>query len=444
VRLETQVWAPARDRQQRWAWATVAILIVLATLSYMDRAIISLLVEPIRRTLHLGDFQIGLLQGLAYALFFALCGVLMGYLVDHYPRRLIICLGVSIWSVAAACTGLASTFGQLFAARMAVGIGEATLSPAAFSIIADLFPRHRVGLASSIYSVGTVLGTAVAISVGGSVIALLPAAQDIQLPWAGAVSHPWQLAFIVTGLPGLLLAPLIFATPEAARRRPGPAGQANRRELLSLLSTRKVYLTCHFVGFSVITLMSAGLTAWLPAYLQRRFGLRIGELSLMIGAVTAGAGIPGCLFAGWIVDRGFSRGQKDSHLRYGALAAGGVGLFGVLAVATPQYAVTMACYAVVLFFAPVVGAAVAHLQITTPSHANGRIVALYLLVFTLLGYGCGPAIVGFLTQFVFRDPQRLGSALAITFVVFTPLSAGLLQLGRRAAVAAASNAGVDP
>lgn len=445
--VQAAVQTGAGEGQARAAWATVFILMVLAALAYMDRAIIALLVEPIRRDLQIGDFQISLLQGAAFAVVYAVFGVPMGWLVDRFPRRTIIFLGVAVWSLAAtACGAFAKTYPELVAARIVLGIGEAALGPAAYSLIGDLFPKARLGLASSVYAMGTVLGAGLAITVGGGVIAALVQQGPLSLPVAGAL-QPWQMAFVATGLPGLFLAPLIFLVPEPERRLKGQELAMAGERFLRFLTARGRYLACHFVGFGVIAVIGNAIAAWFPVYLQRRHGLPVGQVGLAVGAISALCGLAGYLAIGWTVDRLFARGWTAAHLLAGIVAAVGMGVFGALAFSAENLTLTLICYGIAFFLAPVSGAAVAHLQITTPPPFRGRVSALYLLVFTLMGFAAAPSLVAFFTDFVFRDPQRLGTSVIVTLVIAAPtavlvLAAGLAPASR--AVGGPEDAAAEP
>ena len=193
------------------AWYSVLVLMLMYVFSFIDRTIISLLVGPMKRDLHISDVQMGLLQGTAFALFYTFLGLPIARLSDRHNRKSIIAIGVFIWSIMACLCGLARSAGQLFLARIGVGFGEAALSPAAYSMITDSFPRAKLGSAFSVYNVGITIGAGTALLVGGLVVGAVsrPGASYV-LPIFGEV-HAWQLVFIVTGAPGLLL-PLLLLT----------------------------------------------------------------------------------------------------------------------------------------------------------------------------------------------------------------------------------------
>jgi MFS family permease len=196
--------SPADSRRElRYAWYVACVLMVCNTFSFIDRQVLGLLVTPIKQDLGISDTRIGLLQGLAFGLYYTLLGIPMGRLVDSGSRRTLVAAGVFLWSLmTAACAG-ARSFGALFLARMGVGIGEATLSPAAFSLLADYFPKGRLATALSIFSMGIFFGSGLALLLGGLIV--------------GALGS-WRLTFLLVGLPGLLVALLALTIREPARR----------------------------------------------------------------------------------------------------------------------------------------------------------------------------------------------------------------------------------
>ncbi|MDE3054931.1 MAG: MFS transporter, partial [Gemmatimonadota bacterium] len=189
----------------RYAWYVVGVLTLANVGGFVDRLILSLLVVPIRRDLGISDTQMSLLMGLAFSVFYTVLGLPIGWLADRANRKAIMGWGVAVWSVMTAACGVAGTFGRLLATRIGVGVGEATLAPTATSFLADYFPPQRLGTAMSVYSMGVFLGSGLAYVIGGAVVAFLDAKGRVILPLVGAV-HPWQTAFFVVGVPGLVVA----------------------------------------------------------------------------------------------------------------------------------------------------------------------------------------------------------------------------------------------
>ena len=201
----------------RRGWYTLAVLIVAYVLAFVDRQVLSLMVEPIKHDLHISDTRVSLLQGFSFAIFLAISGLVMGRLVDVTRRVGLIVIGITVWSLMTAGCAFAGTFTHLFLCRMGVGIGEATLTPAAHSMVADLFSRARLGLALGIFGIGSYFGSGAALVLSAAVIAHLPKSGFVDVPGVGAL-HPWQLVFLVVGLPGLLVAAWVASLGEPLRQ----------------------------------------------------------------------------------------------------------------------------------------------------------------------------------------------------------------------------------
>jgi MFS family permease len=413
-------------------WGAVAVLLVLSIVSSIDRSLISLLVEPLKADLGLSDFQIGLVQGLGFGLFYAVLGVPMGMLIDRYPRKLVVWGGVTVWSLCAAACGLAGNFTQLLLARFGVGAGEATLSPAAYSIIGDHFPPRRLAFAMGVFGVGGILGISAALTVGGVIIAWAESVRDVAWPLVG-VLKPWQLAFIVAGLPGVFAAFLILLVPENPRGHgSAAAGLMADAGLAEFLRLRWKLLACHFTGFGIVAMLAYGMMAWAPVFLMRRFGVSILDAGMMLGSVAALAGVGGMLFNGWWVDRRFAGGRVDSHLRHYVAVCGIGAVAAVLAFSGAQsVAQFLVPYTLVYFLQPFTGPAAAMIQIVTPPQLRGRVAALFLLVMNLMGLCLGPALIGLLTDFVLHDPGRVGDALSLAFILLSPPGIALFLAGAR-------------
>jgi MFS family permease len=215
------------------AWYGVFVLALGLMVTYLDRGILSLLVEPIKHDLHISDTQMSLLMGFAFVLFYLLVAFPIARLVDYQSRRAILGVGTAIWSLTTAISGLARTFGQLFVCRVGSGVGAACSSPASFSMLADLFPREKLPRAFAVLFFGMFLGEGIALIVGGTLAGLFMRLSPVTLPVIGTL-HGWQLTLIAIGLPGLLVAALMATVHEPARRgqmvvRDFPATAAPKR-----------------------------------------------------------------------------------------------------------------------------------------------------------------------------------------------------------------------
>ncbi|MCZ6830883.1 MAG: MFS transporter, partial [Gammaproteobacteria bacterium] len=201
-----------------YPWYIVSLCMLAYIFSFIDRQVISLLIDPIRADLQISDTQFSLLHGLAFAMLYAVAGIPIARLADTRSRPVIISVGILVWSMATAVCGVAKSFVQLFFSRMAVGVGEAALSPAAYSMITDLFPKSKLGLALGVYSSGSFLGGGLAFIIGGAAIALVEQWGPQTVPVIGLIK-PWQMTFFMVGLPGVLVAALFYITVKDPARK---------------------------------------------------------------------------------------------------------------------------------------------------------------------------------------------------------------------------------
>src|SRR3984893_17565143 len=276
--------AAPRDR-----WFVLAILTIVYALNIADRFSISTLIEPIREELHLSDRGIAFLPGVALALFYVTVGIPIAALADRANRRNILALALAMWSGMTALCGLAQNYWQLLLARFGVGIGEAGGTPPSTSILADKFPPARRPMANTIYALGTCLGAAL-----GSLV-------------AGAVAERagWRAAFLVLGIPGLLVALLVWSTVREPRRGQLDSSAAGGQAVTLLTTLRFIARqrsAVHLIlGGSVATLWSWGLMWWTPAFLQRSHHMTVGEAGQLLGWMDLIAGTAGTFLAAWVV-----------------------------------------------------------------------------------------------------------------------------------------------
>ncbi|MCP1642165.1 spinster family MFS transporter [Pseudomonas citronellolis] len=409
------------------AWSTVAILMVAYVLSFIDRQILNLLVGPIRRDLAISDTQMSLLMGLSFALFYTLCGIPLGRMADSRSRRGLITVGVLIWSAMTAACGLARQYWQFLLFRVGVGVGEAALSPAAYSLIADSFPAQRRATAISVYSMGIYLGSGLAFLLGGLVIKFASAQGDVHLPLLGEV-RPWQLIFLLLGAAGVLFTLLMLAVKEPQRHGVGAGVEVPMREVGAYLRANRRTVICHNFGFACISFASYGSGAWVPTFFVRTYGWDAGHVGVVYGSIVAVFGCLGIVFGGRLADRWAKRGRTDANMRVGLLAAC---LALPLSVTFP---LLDDANLVALLMAPTVfclsmpfGVAPAAIQEIMPNSMRGQASAIYLFVVTLFGLGVGPTAVALVTDFVFHDDMALRYSLLI--VTSLALLGGVVLLG---------------
>ena len=411
------------------AWGTVAVLMVAYVLSFIDRQILNLLVGPIRRDLMISDTQMSLLMGLSFALFYTVCGIPLGRLADTRSRRGLIAFGILFWSAATAACGLARLYWHFLICRIGVGVGEAALSPAAYSLIADSFPAERRATAISVYSMGVYLGSGFAFLFGGLVIKLASAQGDVLLPLLGKV-RPWQLIFLALGAAGLLFSLLLLAIKEPARQGTGAGITVPLSEVGRYIRANKRTVLCHNFGFAGLAFASYGSAAWIPTFFIRTYGWDAGQVGVVYGGIVATFGCLGIVFGGKLADWMLRRGRSDAHMRVGLYAAIGAVLF-VLAFPLMESAhwAAILLTPAVFFLSMPFGVAPAAIQEIMPNSMRGQASAVYLFVITLIGLGIGPTAVAIITDYVFNEDMSLRYSLMIVTSIAVMSSVVLLSMG---------------
>ncbi|MDE1173915.1 MAG: MFS transporter [Parvibaculaceae bacterium] len=406
-----------------YAWYVVGVLVLAYVFSFLDRQILSLLVDPMKKDLHLTDTQISLLQGLAFALFNTLAGLPIGRLVDTKRRMTIISIGVAFWSIMTACCGIAKSYGQLLIFRMGVGVGESTLTPSAYSVIADYFPPRRLGLALGIYGIGVYIGAGLAFVIGGLVIgALEKMGTTLTLPVVGNI-FSWQAVFLVVGLPGLIIALWTLTLREPRRmgflRKKTGADGIERTEELPLKEVFSYFLANgrSFFGlnlcFAFAAMMAYGVSAWIPTFFIRTHGMTAAQVGHSYGLIIVVFGTLGVISGGIMGD------IMSSRFRNGRImvmsSAGLLTLpFGIAypLVSSPELAMMLVAPAT--FFATfTTGVGPSALQEMLPNQMRGMGTAISVLMVNLIGLGLGPTAIAVFTDYVIKDEMLIRYSMAI-------------------------------
>ncbi|GHE78742.1 MFS transporter [Amycolatopsis deserti] len=428
---------PGERKSYAYQWYVVAVCMVAYVFSFVDRQILSLMIEPIKRDLHLSDTQFSLLNGLAFSLLYSVMGLPIAILADKRSRPLIISIGVAFWSLATAASGLAKGFVHLFCARIGVGVGEAALSPAAYSMFSDMFPKSKLGRAYGIYSLGSFIGGAAAFVIGGYVINLLKSVDTVTLPLIGEV-RAWQLTFLIVGLPGIVLAVLVFLTVRDPRRRglqrdaDGGVRKVALRHVFAFLWRHRRTFTAHYLGFSLYALVLLGMMAWTPAFYIRAFGLTSTQAGYLLGVVVLVANGSGVLFGGWLVDLLARRGHPDAAMRAGVIGALGMIVPVVVFTQAGQLWLSLVLLAVAMFFASFpMPASTAAMQVLSPNQMRAQVSAIFLLISNLIALALGTTLVALVTDRVFGDPKMVGSSLSIVYGLASVATVLLLWRGCR-------------
>ena len=417
-----------QSQQQKgnlYRWYVVGVLTFAYLVSFLDRQILALMVGPIQQDLMLTDTQMSLLMGLAFSIFYIFMAVPLGRLADNSVRRNIIVGGVTLWSLMTAACGLAGSYWHLFLARMGVGVGEASLTPSATSMIADYFPSGARGKALATYNAGVSLGTGFAMVFGGMVITYVSTSEQHVLPMVGSVAA-WQYVFFLVALPGLLVVLLMLTVREPARQETSSAAQnlSFRDVLTYLYGRRKIYVPL-FLGMSVNTIVGYALFSWIPTSFARVHSWTMGDIGLGYGLIILATGPLGVFIAGSLIDKLHRAGQQNAELKV-ALLSIAICLPGVvyLPLAATGQAALMAMIPASIGPAMTTAAGSIAVINVTPNQIRGQTMALYLLTISLLGLSLGPTAVALLTDYVFRDPTMIDwsiSCVVITSSLFSAL-----------------------
>ena len=424
---ESQVGTATKS--MAYPWLVVAILMVAYVFSFVDRQILNLLVGPIRRDLGINDTQMSLLMGFSFAIFYTILGIPLGRLADSWNRRGLIAAGVVVWSLMTALCGLAHTYWQLFLFRIGVGVGEATLSPAAYSMIADYFPPERRATAISVYSMGIYLGSGIAFLLGGLVIQFAVAQGATTLPLVGEV-RPWQLVFFVLGGSGIVFSLAFLMVREPPREGVDlTASSVPFGEVVSYLWQNRRTVLCHNLGFAMIAFCGYGTAAWIPSFFIRTFGWNAGQAGIVYGLLVMVFGCLGILFGGWLTDRWLGQGKTDAALRVGICSASAAIVSGVYLLANSGTLAAILMIPAVFALAMPFGAAPAAIQEIVPNRMRGQTSAVYLFIVNLIGLGIGPTAVALVTDFVFADDLALKWSMLIVCTVASLAAIALLVAG---------------
>ena len=425
----TPPWPPEHEARR-----AVLVLMVAYIFSYIDRQILAMLVGPIKADLGVTDFELSLLNGLAFAVCFTVLGVWpVGQWADRGNRRNLAAAGVFLWSLMTAVCGRVTSYAGLFVARVGVGVGEATLAPAAYSMIADYVPPARRGRALGLFSMGIYLGIGVAIMVTGLVVQAVGSMPVMHWAVIGEV-RGWQVAFLILGPPGMLVSLWLLTVREPARREVAAATTGVRyADVWRRIREHAGFYANLIFGVSMLTLTFNAVAFWIPAHLLRVHELSPLQVAFSYGPIMFVAGSLGILAGGVLADRWRSAGRADAELQvvlYGALA---LGPLVIAAFQLRDATLAIALLAPLLFVTSFpFGAASAALQMVTPNRFRARTSAIYLLVINLLGIGLGSSAASFVSDVVLQDEQRIGDGVTAVAAVAAPLAAWLIHRARPA------------
>lgn len=410
---------PSEDRVPAYSWYVLAVLTLVYVLNFLDRSLIYILFTPIKAEMKFSDLQLALLGTTSFVIFYTLLGIPFGRLADRAVRKNLIAGGLAVWSLFSGLTGFADSFWTLFLCRVMVGVGEATLGPAALSLLSDYFPPRMRATVQGIYSSGIAIGGGLAFFLGG---------------WIGQ-SYGWRWAFYLLGFPGLALALLVFLLREPARGRTEVAAVRYGREDWKVLF-RSVPLRYLYVGYALFGLASNNLGIWGAAFFVRVHGVSLLTIGTAAGIVSMAVGLPVSILGGYVSDR-FRRLGPGSRMAFSACAAlVSVPLWlGLLfsdniallvALSVPLYGLAL------IWVAP----ATADLHEIAGPHLRGLGIGILFSVVNIVAYLVGSPLIGKLSDLlgVTASPGQMRLSLLVCPAACA-LAALLLWLGSRARTA---------
>jgi MFS family permease len=404
-------------------WFCVFALALASTINFLDRGILTLLVEPIKTDLALSDIQMGLVMGFAFTFFYAIFGLPVARLVDRHSRKHIMAAGITIWS-------LMTNFWQLFLARVGVGVGETTSGPSAYSMLADYFPPQKLPRAIAGMNMGFVAGVGLSMIIGAAVIDFIAHAPPVTLPILGT-PRPWQLVLFAVGLPGLLVAALMLTVREPPRRGIVKRESAPIGEVFGFLAHYWPVFVPMFLGLALRSVQMFGLQMWGPVFYGRTFGWSPQQIGYLSGLSLIVAMPIGLYLGSWIAERWWKQGRHDANIRvvvYSSFVSVPLAILGPL-MPNPWLALGLGFFAFIFngMAAPPENAA---LQSVTPNHLRGQVTFLFLFIMNVIGMGLGPLVVASLTQYVYGE-EAIRYSLATASSIMGPAALIVFWLGMK-------------
>lgn len=414
----------------RYASWVVFVLTLALLVSFIDRQIVALLVEPMKADIGLTDTQAGWLYG-GFAIFYAAAGFPLAWLADRKSRRGIIAVGIFLWSLMTMACGLARSFWMLFIARIGVGVGEASLTPSTHSLLGDILPREKMPLAMSFFQVGAVVGSGLAFLIGGMVVEFVRYAPPVTWPVVGEM-FAWQLTFIYVGAPGVLVVLLMLTIKEPRRQGLGDATKASgTRELLAFYRSHWRTLLNHHAGFTFLVLAGYAFVFWTPSIFERVHHVPAEQASQVFGAIFIVAGTAGALSAAWLAGKLTARGRPDAIIL--TTLFGSVGLIIAIVLTqlapTPFWAYVAYVPALFLVNSPF-GLAQAALPVITPAPLRARVAAVFMVI-GAIGNALGPPLTGWVSDTIFPGAEGLRWSLLSVTIISGSIGVAFLLYGRQ-------------
>ncbi len=365
-----------KEKSSAYAVYALILLLIVYVLNFLDRTIIYILFAPIKAEFNFSDTQLALLGTTSFVIFYTILGIPFGRIADRSSRAKMIALGLAVWSLFSGLTGFAWDFWSLFFCRLMVGVGEATLGPAAISLLADYFPPAKRATVTSIYSMGIAIGAGLAAILGGKLSEL-----------------GWREAFFIVGFPGIILAFLVFFLYEPPRRAQIVSeGNYSSADWKKLLSNKIFLMVC--LGYSLFALATNTISIWGATYLNRIYHFEIPKIGYWLGILTLLAGIPATIFGGVIADW-FKAKTPGGRMVFGAVLSGiSMFLWLIILFSDNFYLIIPAGF--VLLFAALawLGAAAADVTEIAGANLRGLAIAIFFFAINIASYLIGSNLIG--------------------------------------------------
>ena len=417
------------------AWYALFVLAFGYIFAFLDRSVVGLIAPDITAEFGLTDTQMGLLQGLAFALLYTLFGLPLGWLIDRFNRKWVLAAGMTMWSGMTALCGTAAGFTQLFIYRLGVGVGESALNPCSSSLIADLFPPKRRPRAFALYTMATAFAGLTTTLIVGFVLSQLRDRPVVDMPLLGEMKK-WQVVFLAVGLPGLIPAFLLaFTVPEPPRTGQAAKvkGQATWGETKEFLGRSKVALGCTLLAAALVLLEIYAASYWHPTIMLRQFGWTPLETVMTLNLYGACCGVISAYTAATLTNYFKRKGYPEAVLLTIMVGVVGCTVFGALGplMPTPELAVAVLVTKSLFVNYPPAAAITAVNEITLNEH-RGFTTAIYVILTGLVAQGIGPVSVGYTTDVLFGDPKAIGLSLSLIVAVTGVIAFALLLYARKA------------
>ncbi len=402
---------PAGSAASRWG-AVLAFMLVYIV-SYIDRQVLTIVVDPVKSSLDIGDTEIGFLQGILFSGVLMTAAVPMSYLVDRYNRVRVLLSCMVIWSLATLYCGFATTFAELVIGRMGLAVAEAVVPMAAMSVIGDLFPRHKVGQAAAVFMNGGYFGNGTALLLSGWMIAWLTPFHGQPFPLIGTF-EVWRGLFMGMAGVSLFVAFFLFLYLKEPPRRELVKDDVNSESFWAFFWDKRGFIFSYCLFAGCISLVGYSLYAWPATLLIRVHQMTPLEVGMIMGPLFLITSVPGTALAAWLGSRCTAE-RALQHLML--VMIGFMVVLGPLLVAmslSTRGPALVALGAVLLMYAAAHAAILTPIQLIAPNRMRGRLAAVSALIYATPG-STGPVIIGLMTDRVFEDPMALGQAMAITF-----------------------------